>query len=264
MIVGQDKLLKFIDKQTLSTLPRTIMLEGASGSGRHLICNYISEKFNLKIEDISNNLTYEAIESINLRVEPYLYIIDSSQITVKNENAILKFLEEPLKNAYIIILTENKYNQIDTIRNRCCILTMSPYSRELLEEFIVNKQDKDVILTICETPGDIIKMQSHSIKDMIDLCVKIFDKIQMASYANMLTLSNNVAFKNEKDKYDFHIFFKTLIYVAKVQVVNHTPKCIAIYNLTNEYYNRTHIRNIDNKMLFENYLFQLKRLKTTR
>ena len=29
------------------------------------------------------------------------------KLTIKNENAILKFLEEPLKNAFIVLLSEN-------------------------------------------------------------------------------------------------------------------------------------------------------------
>ena len=258
-IVGQDKLINFIDKHTLSNLPRTIMLEGLSGSGRHSICNYIAEKFNLIIEDISDNLTYEKIEEINLRVEPFLYIIDASKLTVKNENAILKFLEEPLKNAFIILLSENRYNQIETIRNRCRILTMETYSEEDLKTFITNKDDEHIILTICKTPGDIIKMQSHPIKDMLDLCIKIFEKIHVASFANTLTLSNNIAFKNEKDKYDFNIFFKALLYVAMVRVRNNEANAITEYQLTNEYYNKSLVRNVDKKVLFENFLIKLKR-----
>lgn len=258
-IVGQEKVIKFIDKHTLSNLPRTIMLEGLCGSGRHSVCNYIAEKFNLIIEDISDNLTYEKIEEINLRVEPFLYIIDASKLTVKNENAILKFLEEPLKNAFIILLSENRYNQIETIRNRCRILTMENYSQEILKSFITNKDDENIILTICKTPGDIIKMQSHPIKDMLDLCIKIFEKIHMASFANTLTLSNNIAFKNEKDKYDFNIFFKALLYIALVRVSNNEANAVPEYQLTNEYYNRSLVRNVDKKVLFENFLINLKR-----
>lgn len=258
-IVGQDKLIKFIDKHTLSDLPRTIMLEGLSGSGRHSVCNYIAEKFNLIIEDISDNLTYEKIEEINLRVEPFIYIIDASKLTVKNENAILKFLEEPLKNAFIILLSENRYNQIETIRNRCRILSMETYSQEILKSFITNKDDENIILTICKTPGDIIKMQSHPIKDMLDLCIKIFEKIHIASFANTLTLSNNIAFKNEKDKYDFNIFFKALLYIAMVRVSNNEANAVSEYQLTNDYYNRSLVRNVDKKVLFENFLINLKR-----
>ena len=104
-ILGQDKILKFIDRHTLTTLPRTIMLEGLSGSGKHIICNHLAEKFGLVLEDISESLTYEKIEEITLRVEPVIYIINAEKLTTRTENTILKFLEEPLKNAFVVILT---------------------------------------------------------------------------------------------------------------------------------------------------------------
>ena len=263
-IIGQDKLLQYINSHTLSTFPRTIMLEGDIGSGRHLIASYISEKFQIPQEDISECLSYEKIEEITLRVTPYLYIIDSDKLTVKNENVILKFLEEPLKNAYIILLCRNKYDVIETIRNRCQILSLNKYSNSCLKSFIDNAEDEGIILTICKTPGQIYKLQSHPIKDMLDLCIKIFDKIGAASFSNTLTLSNNIAFKSEKDKYDFDLFFKALLYIANIRVRNNENKSIPEYLLTSDYYNRTFIRNIDKKMLFENYLLALKNLRSSQ
>ena len=260
-LMGQEKLTYYVDTHDLSNFPRTVMLEGKEGSGRHSLCQYIGERYGLKVEDISESLTYEKIEEINLRVEPYLYIIDCTKLTVKNENAILKFLEEPLKNSFIVLITENRYSQIATIRNRCHLLCMSKYSRDQLETFITDKQNTAVILTICETPGDVIKMQSHPIQDMLDLCIKIFDKIGMASFANTLTLSNNIAYKNEKEKYDFKIFFKALLYIANCRAVHNEQNCVAEYLLTSDYYNRSLVRNVDKRYLFESYLIQLKKMR---
>ena len=64
-IVGQDKLLNFITSNNISTIPRTILLEGENGSGKHTICNFISEVYKLELEDITSNLTYEKIEQIS-------------------------------------------------------------------------------------------------------------------------------------------------------------------------------------------------------
>jgi hypothetical protein len=96
---------------------------------------------------------------------------------------------------------------------------------------------------------------------MLDLAIKIFDKIGLASFANTLTLSNNIAFKNEQDKYDFKIFMRTLLYISKVRVINNEPNCVNEYMLTSDYYNRTYVRNVDKKLLFENYLLALKKLR---
>ena len=104
MIKGQEKICNRIDSLTLDQFPRSLMLVGAKGSGKHLLVDYISHKFNLTTIDITTTLDQESIEELYNRAEPYLYIIRTNQISVKEENAILKFLEEPLKNSYIILL----------------------------------------------------------------------------------------------------------------------------------------------------------------
>ena len=51
-IVNQDRILNYINSKSIDTLPKTILLEGKSGSGRHTIAKYIADKFNLIINDI--------------------------------------------------------------------------------------------------------------------------------------------------------------------------------------------------------------------
>ena len=259
MIIGQDKLLNKLDKFTLDTLPRTILLEGLKGSGKHEIIKYVANKLNLIVEDISNELTLETIENITTRVEPYIYIIDTTSLTERNENKILKFLEEPLKNAYIFLTCTNKYNLIETIRNRCYIITLEKYSKEVLNTFISqDNSQKQLILEIAETPGDIKELQYHDIQSAVDLCDKILSKIESANFANTLTLTNNIAFKDEKDKFNVDLFFRLLLFIARDRVVKNLDKSFIAYNITKDYYNRTFIKNINKKYLFENYLFNLK------
>ena len=102
MILGQEKICNQIDKLTLDSFPRSLMLVGPKGAGKHLIVDYVSKKFNLQVIDITTTLDQESIEDLYNRVEPYLYIIRANELTVKEENTILKFLEEPLKNSYIV------------------------------------------------------------------------------------------------------------------------------------------------------------------
>lgn len=259
MIKYQNSVIDYINKHTTATFPRTVMLEGEVGSGRHSICNLIAEKFNLHVEDISDSINYDKIEEITLKVEPYLYIIDSNKLTVKNENALLKFMEEPLKNSFIILISENRYNEIETIRNRCHIISLCKYTTEQLCEFIVDDTQKNVILTICKTPGDVIKLQSYPIKDMLDYSIKIYEKIDIASYANTMSISNKIAFKNEKDKFDFELFFRCLLYIAKIRVINKEPYSVQDYTISHKYYIMSKLKNVDKKMLFENFLLNLKK-----
>lgn len=259
-IVNQDKILDYINSKSLDTLPKTILLEGKSGSGRHTIAKYIADKFNLIISDISESITLDTINEAYLKVEPYLYIIDCNKLSNKNENTILKFLEEPLKNSFIILITENKYSLMNTILNRCYVITLKPYSRECLESFITNTEYKNQILGICETPGDIITLQNYDINALFNFCIKIFDKINVASYPNTLSISDKIAFKAEKDKYDVNIFWRILLKVSYVRVLNNLPNAIKEYEITNKFFNRLNIRNIDKKYLLEQYLINLKQL----
>ena len=75
-IVNQDRILDYINSKSIDTLPKTILLEGKSGSGRHTIAKYIADKFNLIINDISECITLDTINEAYLKIEPYLYIID--------------------------------------------------------------------------------------------------------------------------------------------------------------------------------------------
>jgi hypothetical protein len=114
-----------------------------------------------------------------------------------------------------------------------------------------SEKHTQIVRVKVEFPGQILKMQAFPIKDMLDLCIKIFDKIALASFYNTLTLSDDIAFKSEKDKYDFEVFFKTLLHISKVRAFNNEHNSIQEYMLTRDFYNRSFVRNIDKKMLFE-------------
>ena len=118
-IRGQETILNRISRLNLDTFPRTLMLLGESGSGKHSIVNIIQNTFNLRSEDITEKISLDLLDEIYRRVEPYIYIISINSISIKEENTILKFLEEPLKNSYIILLADCKDGILPTILNRC-------------------------------------------------------------------------------------------------------------------------------------------------
>lgn len=60
-----------------------------------------------------------------------VYIISQAdRLNTSAANSILKFLEEPEDNIIAILLTENRYQMLDTILSRCQIVTLSPMSLE--------------------------------------------------------------------------------------------------------------------------------------
>ena len=76
-MIGQEKLINQIDKLTLDTFPHSTMLVGDLGSGKHTICDYITNKFGLPKFDITDKISQETIEEIYTKVEPIFYIIDA-------------------------------------------------------------------------------------------------------------------------------------------------------------------------------------------
>ena len=261
MIVGQEKICNRIDRLTTETMPRTLLLLGDYGSGKHTLVNYISEKFGFPVEDISEKLTLEYIDTITQRVSPMIYVIESKKLTVKNENVILKFLEEPLKNSFIIVLSENKHSIIPTVLNRCQVWELATYTRDYLQTFISDiSVDVDILLRVANTPGKVIEYQLYPLQEMLDLCHKMFNCISKANVANVLTLSRHLGFKDEKDKFDVNLFFELLLLTSRDLYVKSQISDSRIYTLTDELNRSKYIFNIDKKALFENYLLNLKAL----
>ena len=259
MIKGQERICKKIDSLSLDTFPRSLMLVGEHGSGKHMIVDYISKKFDLTVLDITTQLSQEYIEELYNRVEPYIYIIRANDLSVKEENVILKFIEEPLKNSYIVLIAETEVGLLDTIINRCQIWYLQNYSRNTLKDFITN--GNDYILNIASTPGKVIELCNVPVDDMIALADKIIDKINIASVANTLTLSNKINFKEESDKFEVKIFTDILLQRVVERARSSTDsKYITAYMLTSDLRKKILIKNLDHKALFEKYLIDLRTL----
>lgn len=259
MILGQENICKRIDSLTLDTVPRSLMLVGARGSGKHLIIDYISKKFNLAVLDITTTLDQETIEEIYNRVEPYIYIIRANELTVKDENTILKFVEEPLKNSYVVLIAETDIGILQTILNRCQIWYLQNYTKDCLRTFLTN--GNEYVLNIATTPGQVVELCNVPFNEMLKLADKIIDKIHVASVANTLTLSNKIQFKDEKNKFDLKLFVSILMQRITEKVVNvNDTRYIQAYLLTSNLNRKICVKNLDYKALFEKYLVELRKV----
>lgn len=81
-----------------------------------------------------------------------VYVINGAdKLNQSSANTILKFLEEPPENIVAILVTDNKYNVIDTIVSRCQCLSLKNKEilekNENIEEFIkkINKPKKILV-----------------------------------------------------------------------------------------------------------------------
>lgn len=69
-----------------------------------------------EVLDTLNTLQSTALDSKGVKI---LHIKNVEKLSNYSVNALLKYLEEPQKNSYIIITTNNMKNVLDTIKSRC-------------------------------------------------------------------------------------------------------------------------------------------------
>ena len=258
-IIGQEKLCTWISRTNLDSFPRSLMLIGPSGAGKHLITQFIADHLNLSHIDITNKLDLSTINLMYEQVEPYIYVINANELTIKEENAILKILEEPLKNAYIILLAETQDGLLDTITNRCVVWHLNAYTKDQLKTFLTSENDQ--ILEIALTPGDVIKLSSMTFNEMNDLAVKLITKIQTASISNTLSISDRINWKDDYTKLDYSLFIRTLLSQIRLFIIEQpAQQLLSLYRLTADLIKNSHIKNVDKRYLFEKYLIDARTL----
>jgi replication-associated recombination protein RarA len=267
-MIGQDKLTKQINTYTLDTFPHSVILLGPKGCGKHTLVNEIAGNLHLNVVYITESISINDIDQFMIKPEPYIYVFDANVLSIKQQNVILKFVEEPLKNAYIIILCETKRQLIDTVLNRCIIWTFETYSKETLRTCTFVNKVSDIVLELSNTPGDIIELSLYeaeipdTINKMIQLSNKLLTSSKRATVANILTVADKCYYKeSDKDnvKFNFNIFLKVLMYVIQKNLVdNGSKELYNVYNRTNQLYNDCFIPNINKQYLFESYLLDMK------
>lgn len=261
-IVGLDYLLEKIDGYTLDTLPHSMILVGKAGAGKHVVSEYIGSKFNLNILDITEELSEELIYNIYRNPLPRLYLVDLRKITDKEQNILLKLFEEPSDNAFVILLANNQFNILPTILNRGMIFTIINYSKKDLEDFCnANnlKIDLKYIGDVLETPGDLLKVDSLNVnmEDITVLVDKIIHKLNIASYANTMTIINKLNFKDEYDKIDVDFFLRLLYNNSVKEYLNGDVQVLKLINIISENIKKLKDNRLNKKLLVSHMLSQM-------
>ena len=256
-IIGQTNIIDFIDKSKIDTFPRTFMLYGDKGSGRHSIFSYISEKLQLPTLDLSSKLTPELIDEMYSKVQPYLYLIDLQNMSQKDQISILKFIEEPLKNSFICIIATSHDNVLNTITNRCQVFYLNTYTKDILQQFITNKTQADLILRVATTPGQVKIADELDLNETYELCKKLVTKLGKASVTNTLSISEKLGYKGEKDKLDVDIFIRMLLSVTVDIIVDfHDVLYYNMFKLVRDTYDKLLVKNVNKKYIVENFLIK--------
>lgn len=254
-MIGQVELVKRFNEYTLETLPHTILLLGDKGCGKHTLVNELSSRLNIPTVDISKSIDLETIN--NAMVNPFtnFYIIDTSQLNEREQNVILKFIEEPNERTYIFLLCENKLSLLNTIINRCVPFVFKPYTVEELSYFV--KESDQRLFKFCKTPGQLQQMSIQKLDEVETLCNNIILKLGRASITNALTISNRLNYKDNYDKFDVNVFFEMLMNKSLEAYKENNNTGRKIYFIVNDYYRKIKDSRLNKQQLVENMILKM-------
>ena len=214
-VIGQEKLVKILEGYNLQTVPKTILFLGPDGCGKSWISTRFADQLGLDIVNIDSSIAPEKLIEYYQCPIPKMYMINLKDFDEKQQNKILKFIEEPSSNMYIILRAESEIGILPTILNRCVRYTFEDYTVEQLKSFAWAVQcDDERIYHICKTPGQLNNLPEDNLNKVFDLCEKIIKAMPVANYANALSLITNINTKDDATKIDFNLFFDVLLYVA--------------------------------------------------
>lgn len=141
------------------------------------------------VKDLIENIILTPIES-----EVKVFIFNNfSSATIQAQNKLLKILEEPPKNSYIILNVTNINKVLPTVISRCKKIRILPPSKTELEQ-VINSQYKTV-LDVCQ--NSLTKAINYSSNDeflnVYKNCFKTLlemkDSRKLLKYVNMFNTS---------------------------------------------------------------------------
>lgn len=257
-MLGQKLIQENLARYTITNFPKTIWLVGEIGCGKKTLVSDISNKLSLDVITISSNISAEDLISYQQSPVSKIYLIDLDNFTQKQQNQFLKFIEEPSKTVYAILTSSSEAQVLETIKNRCLKFTFQDYSIRELEQ-IKNFEDKE-IYEICNTPGQLENVNQQAFQSLLQFCDLIIEKISSATFANTISISTKINYKEEYDKYDFYFFFKTLIYTLKKKYLKTKEKrYLDEYLFINSYFKDAQIKTINKENFVLNFLIEYKK-----
>lgn len=222
-----------------------------------MVVQYIKDHIlNFPLLDITTNISDSYIDAIYRNPNPAIYMINLDEITEKDQNVLLKFVEEPLRNSFIILICESRNLILNTILNRCIVFELDKYTVDELIEFIPEGQDYKLITPVFRTPGKIKKALAYDLNSLYSLCSKMIEKIKVANFSNTLTIASKINVSGTDDtKYDVETFFDTLLYCLKEQYIKErTDLIFSMYRFTLDYRGRLNDKRLNKDLLIQNFL----------
>lgn len=256
-MVGQIKLQQYINSLNFGNCPHTLLLQGKRGSGRHLITEQLGKSLNIELMDITKNVNLDFLNSLVERTLPLLCMVDIGKITEREQNILLKIVEEPYSHLFFILIFETESQIIETLHNRGIKLTMEEYSTEDLMPFFKGTSTQKYILEIIRTPGLLQSLNYNNLDGLYSLCEKLITKIGVASLQNTLSIKQKINLSDEFDKFDLYIMLNLLQdMIVKRYIDSGNESLLRMYKIVNDYNNKVY-KNFNKSYLMDAFLLDM-------
>lgn len=252
--------------------PRFIILVGAEGSGKKLVCNYIASTLGVSTYQCETGVdaVRRMITDANRVTMPMLYVVaDADKMSSAAKNALLKITEEPPRNAYFIMTLTDINNTLSTLKSRACVLNMDNYSALEIQEYLNSKSPNNTmhkqIIDICSTPGEVDTLLSMNVPDFLDYVQLTIDNIATVSGSNAFKIANKIALKESDDKYDLKLFWKAFTVFCVDKMKESQPGSDDFWNaatgisITSKCLGDLRIMGINKSMLFDSWILEIRK-----
>ena len=269
-IVGQKKIINWVDNLTVDSFPHFIVLIGAKGSGKRTIAKYIADKLSaVYVEcDIKVDAVRNAITLASTVETPIVYCFaNADTMRAEAKNALLKITEEPPKNAYFIFTVVDESTLLETIKSRATVIRLDPYTAEDMEKMraVMLSDDltdeekitfQNAFLT-AETPYELKQMFKYGM-DFFVYVDLVVDNIAEVEEANAFKSSSKLALHGEDDKYDLGLFWKAFIHDC-LNCIDEDPLHYAEgIIVTDKYYKKQAQLGVNLQQLYDSWVFEIR------
>lgn len=268
-IIGQKRLLERIDKLVeTSNLPRYIIIQGSTGSGKRLIADYISKKLGALLvpSEISVEAVREVIDMSYSLTEPTVYLwADVQKMSLSAKNAVLKVTEEPPQIAYFIMTVDSTSSVLNTLVSRGYVLDIQPYTATELLEFAINKypdmkdKDRNLIVDLSDNMGDIINLSEMDIEQLNKLVTTLCEYIGEVNLANELKIPTFLKFKAEEtEKIEPLLFMKAvMIRLSEMMLETQDMLYADLIRITSKFIADMNSKSLNKQSVIDNWIIQL-------
>ncbi len=190
---NEDDSYSFKSKQ-ININNKSFKLMNNSTHPNFSLINLKINKKNIEIEQIRNIINYSQKSSFNQNKR--FILIDNIELLTKSaSNSLLKLLEEPPENLYFILIHDNSYRILETIKSRSINFKINFTNKSIIEitEKIMGEEDfsniNNTYLKMYNSIGDLvflnnfakkyeINIKSYTVKELLNYIIskKLYKK----------------------------------------------------------------------------------------